>query len=305
MTPDDPAARIEERVGHPGQLLDALKERVQTEGLKQFAQVEGDWLNLMWTLDAYRVAGVPPRGMGRLTSTPQKRLEAVYRSKGNWFAELLAVLLQNRTSLRIAPRQNIQGFSQTHQIDVAWPAREEDPLVCAETKVTGAPAYGSTPARGAMSDWTNRRKELKFAATDLKLYRRDLDTTIDHWGVWRETAPPKTYFLWAARLRPNDRLPKMVEEAQALVNTYLDGAGIFAWREREDGTGYESVPVPHSAQVTELDDVLHRIAAEINREAGADKEAPAPITPTKRAVQTESLLPDEPQQTVLGADSDD
>ena len=37
-----------------------------------------------------------------------------------------------------------------------------------------------------MSDLSNRRKELKFAATDLKLYRRQQETSIDHWGVWRE-----------------------------------------------------------------------------------------------------------------------
>lgn len=292
VTATDRGRRLEERVGHPGERLDALKEKVQAEGIRRFADIQDLWLELMWSLDAHRVNGIPPRGMGKQTSTPQKRLEAVYRSKGNWFAELLALLLQNRTSLRISPRQKVQGFSQTHQIDVAWPAREEDPLVCAETKVTGAPAYGSTPARGAMSDWTNRRKELKFAATDLKLARRDQETTIDHWGVWREQASPKTYFLWAARVRPEkDHITKMVEEAQALVNTYLDGAGIFVWQ--ENGDGYETIALPHSAQVTALDDVLHRIASEISRFAGAEKEAPPPVTPEKRAVQPEQLLPDE------------
>jgi hypothetical protein len=274
-------------------MLAALKDRIQSQALTQFRHIEDDWLDLMWSLDAYRTEGVPPRGMGRLTGSPQTRLDAVYRSKGNWFAEVLALLLQHRTSLRIAPRQSIQGFSQTHQIDIAWPAREEDPLVCAETKVTGAPATRTKPARRAMSDWTNRRKELKFAATDLKLYRRAADTTIDHWAVWRETAPPKTYFLWAARLSPRDRLPKMVEEAQALVNTYLDGAGIYAWQENVDRTGYEALPLPPAAHVTELDDVLHRIASEINRQAGTEKKAPPPVTPGKRAVDPRRLLSDE------------
>jgi len=289
-----PNHSLEARVGHPGELLDALKERIQTDGIRRFVEVQDDWLKVMWSLDAHRVSGIPPRGMGRQGSTPQKRLEAVYRSKGNWFAELLALLLQNRTSLRIAPRQKVQGFSQTHQIDVAWPAREEDPLICAETKVTGAPAYGSTPARGAMGDWTNRRKELKFAATDLKLYRRDQETAIEHWGVWREQAAPKTYFLWAARLRPEkDSLVRMVAEAQALVNTYLDGAGIFGWQENKTGDGYVPLALPASAQVTELDDVLHRIASEINRFTGGDHQPPEPVTPDKRAVEVEKLLPDE------------
>jgi hypothetical protein len=281
---------LEEAVGHPGKKLAALKDKVQDEAIKRFADVENDWLDLMWTLDAYRRANIPPRDMGKKGTSTSQRLGAVYRLKGNWFAELIALLLQNRTSLPIAPRQKVQGFSQTHQIDVAWPAREEDPLICAETKVTGAPEYGTTPARGAMSDWTNRRKELKFAATDLKLYRRDQETKIDHWGVWREQASPKTYFLWAARLRPGDHVPKMIEEAQALVNTYLDGAGIFAWEEMPSADGYRAVSLPHSAQVTALDDVLHRIAAQISGVSGAGKKPPPPVTPPTRAVAVEKLM---------------
>lgn len=292
---DARAAGLERQVGHPGQILDAIKDRIQGEAIRQFAEVEDDYLTLMWAIDAHRIAGVPPRDMGDPNTTAQRRLEAVYRSKGNWFAEILALLLQNQTAQAIAPRQRVQGFSQTHQIDIAWPVRELDPFVCAETKVTGAPAYGTTPARGAMSDWTNRRKELKFAATDLKLYRRDIETQIDHWGVWREAASPKTYFLWAARLRPGtDRISRMVAEAQALVNTYLDGAGIFAWQENDAGTAYRAVSLPPAAQVTALDDVLHRIAAEINRQAPrAGAALPAPIIPQRRAVTTDALL-DEP-----------
>lgn len=291
-TPEEKLVELEARVGHPGEKWQALTDRVQDEAVKQFAEVQSNWLDLLWTLDAYRIAGVPPRDMpGPLD--PLARLAAIYRGKGNWFAGLLALLLENRTSLRIAPRTSVQGFSQTHQVDLAWPARKLDPLICAETKVTGAPAYGSYPARGAMSDWSNRRKELKFAATDLKLYRRQQDTKIEHWGVWREQQPPKTYFLWAARLRPGETVQKMIEEAQAVVNTYLDGAGIFAWVENDDASGYEPVPLPQSSHITALDDVLYRIASEINALAGPEREPPAPVTPDKPAVQAEKLIPDE------------
>jgi hypothetical protein len=70
------------------------------------------------------------------------------------------------------------------------------------------------------------------------LYRRQQDTKIDHWGVWREKTAPKAYFMWAARLRPGkDKVEQMVSEAQALVNTYLDGAGVFAWQVNDGGDG--------------------------------------------------------------------
>jgi hypothetical protein len=298
MAADPQAARLEKIVGHPGDLWEDLLEWVVADGLREFADVQSQWLELMWCLDAYRQAGVPPRGMGS-SKNPAERLAAIYRGKGNWFAQLLAALLENRTDQRVAPKIRVQGFSQVHQIDLAWPERDEDPLICAETKVTGAPAYGRYPERGAMADFTNRRKELKFAATDLKLYRRDRDTAIDHWGAWREDSPPKAYFLWAARLRRGqmkeykskppqrvkaDRISTLAREADALVKTYLDGAGLFAWQLNKDETGYEEVPLGQSERVTQLDDVLHRIASNINRASGGSHEPPEPVRPPVRSV---------------------
>ncbi|HEY8814706.1 MAG TPA: hypothetical protein VIP57_06330 [Candidatus Dormibacteraeota bacterium] len=270
------APELEAQVGHPETLKDSLIRRVQEQKLKQFADVQEDWVELMWSLDAFRVAGLTPTGMGKGGSSG---FEGVYRSKGNWFALLLALLIDNQTGQLVGSRTQVQGFSQLHQIDLAWPARKVDPLVCAETKVTGAPAFGGTPARGAMSDWSNRRKELKFAATDLKLARRQQETAIQHWDVWRQDAPPKCFFLWAARLDPGkrDSVDRMAEGAQSAVNTYLDGAGVFAWKENEAGTSYEPVPVPPSSRISDLDDVLYRIASEIHKAAGKDGEAPAPV----------------------------
>lgn len=187
--------RIERLVGHPGDRWDVLQARIQNESLKSFNSILPDWLDLMWSLDRYIVAGVPPRGMGNPEHTDRKRLEAVNKGKGQWFATAIALLLENWTSHRLAPRARVQGFSQLHQIDVAWPVRQVDPLVCLETKVTG------NPSRGPLNDWSNRRKELKFAATDLKLFRRQQFTTIDHWDVWRESEFPRCYFIWAARLK--------------------------------------------------------------------------------------------------------
>jgi hypothetical protein len=276
------AAELEATVGHPGDKWEVLKQRVQDVHVQAFSAVEGEWLDLMWTLDQYRAAGVPPRGMLAQNTAPAKRLAAVYRGKGNWFATLLSLLLENQTAHRLAPRVRVQGFSQTHQIDVAWPDRDVDPLICLETKVTGAPKSPTDPARGAMADWTNRRKELKFAATDLKLFRRQHLTAIKHWDVWRGSAFPKTYFLWAARLRPNDRIGRMVVESQVLVKTYLEGAGLVAWQEIDNR--YEMVAIPPTDRVSTVDDVLYRIATEIGEIAPPGHEPPAPEIPPERAV---------------------
>ena len=96
MTPES-AATVEERVGHPREKWEDLKASVQDKAISEFIHVQDAWLNLMWTLDAYRIAEAVPRGF--------KDQGAINRGKGNWFAELLALLLENRTHHRIAARQ--------------------------------------------------------------------------------------------------------------------------------------------------------------------------------------------------------
>lgn len=287
------AAELEARVGHPGAKYTKLAARIQDDAIELFADVQEDWLDLMWTLDAYRVGGVPPRDMGKATATAFARLAAIYRGKGNWFSNVLGLLLQNQTSQNVASRGRIQGFSQVFQIDLAWPARKLDPIVCGESKVSGAPAYGSTPERSPMADFVNRRKELKFLATDLKLYRRQHKTKIQHWDVWRQNAEPKVYTLWGARLTPKDNIGKLIEEAQALTNTYLDGVGLFGWIEADSGDRYSPVTLPPAARVSTLDDVLGRIATEINERVGPDGKPPAPVVPVERAVDIERLEADD------------
>ena len=273
------ATTVEQHVGHPDVKWQALIASVEGSAIHRFSDVSAAWLDLMWCLDSYRQANVPPRGVGKPANSPDRRLEAYYKGKGNWFADLLAALLGQQTSQYLAPRAQVEGFSQDHQIDVAWPARKQDVLICAETKVTGAPPCGDTGERGAVADYTNRRKEIKFAATDLKLGHREQREEIRNWRSWRSHATPQTYFLWAARLatgrvNPNtqrlagrDRIETLTREAKALVDTYIDGAGLFAWQLNAAGTAYEEVPLPKTERVTSLDEMLDYIASEINRMA--------------------------------------
>lgn len=262
------------RVGDPFERRDILLDHVQTGAVKSFADVEEDWLALMWSLDAFRVANVPPPG------ARVKTLEALNKKKGDWFAELVAALLQNWTSQPLGARYKVEGFSQYHQIDVAWPERKQDPLVCIESKVMGAPATSTTKARAARDDWSNRRKEVKFAATDLKLYRRQQETSIRHWDQWRTNAPPATYFVLAARLEPGrDDVGRVVQELRSLVDTYVDGAGAIAWEPSPTEDGYQIVPVPKADKKHALDDVLHRIASEIKSTLDPEGRPPEPVVP--------------------------
>ena len=88
---------IEERVGHPERKWNELKARVQGDAVRQFADVQDDWLDVMWTLDAYRIARILPTGF--------KDAGTINRGKGNWFAELVSLLLHHRTHHRIGARR--------------------------------------------------------------------------------------------------------------------------------------------------------------------------------------------------------
>src|SRR5262245_43240137 len=151
-TRETESSKLEEQVGNPVLLWESLKERVQSEALKRFADIEEEWLRFMWSLDAYRSRSVAPRGVSA------KTLGALNRRKGHRIAELLSLLLQNQTSQQIGTRTEVRGFSQAHRLGLVWPVRVADALICAETKVSGAPAFGSTPARGPVDDWPQRRK---------------------------------------------------------------------------------------------------------------------------------------------------
>lgn len=280
-------ARVEALVGNPKVKFDALVERIQKDVVKSFQLVEDDFLDLLWTLDTYRMQQVVPRGMGNpKAKSLDRKLEGIYRGKGNYFSAVVALILGQMTTSQLASRSDVWGFSQTHQIDIAWPARDQrpliDPLICCEAKLTGAPPYAGNDGRGPTDDWSNRRKELKFQATDLKLYRQAQDTQIDNWDLWRKTAPPAVYSLWAARVTDPDAIEYMIREAQVLTSTYSDGVGLYAFRENAAKTGYEPLPLAKgvSQRVTSLDSVLNYIAAQIRRVIAANgNQVPAPVKP--------------------------
>jgi hypothetical protein len=285
------AAAVHARWGHPRERRDILIARVQDHAIRQWSDVQVEWLAMMWCLDQYRIADAPPSGMGKAQLPYRSRLDGIYRGKGNWFSEVLTLLLNNRTGQTLRSRSKIRGLSQNHQIDLAWPDRETAPVVCAESKLSGGPAYLDFRGRGAMDDWTNRRRELKFSATDLKLWRRDQSEKIGHWDVWRHSAMPKTFMLWAALLSETDSVEKMVRETSAVVSSYLDGAGIFAFRRLVDGDGYVPVELPLTPGVETIDTALYRIESEIERalSTGAHLQ---PAAPTDPILNTDRLFDD-------------
>ncbi len=289
-------AELEQLVGTPSEKMAAIRDKIQSESIRSFRQIEVAFLDLLWTIDSYRVRQLTPRAdVDTFGAEGAKLSTANYRGKGNFFSEVISLILSNKTSSPIAARAKVQGFSQQHQIDVAWPARPgttiHDPLVCCEVKLTGAPGFGDTPDRKGRADWTNRRKELKFQATDLKLFRQQANTRIHNWDQWRRKAPPLVYTIWAARVASSAEYTQMVADAQSLTSTYLDGVGVYGFHENATGTGYVSASVSRgvSERVTSVDHVLDLMAAEINDIMHRhDFQVPMPVMPSALAVESQN-----------------
>jgi len=100
---------------------------------------------------------------------------------------------------------------------------------------------------------------------------------------------PKCYFLWGARLTAKDNITKMIREVQALTMTYLDGAGIFAWR--LVGSKYEPINITSKSpadRVSTVDDLLRRISDEI-KQLAPQGEPPPPQLPPSKAIDVSKL----------------
>jgi hypothetical protein len=279
--------RVEELVGNPGERFIELRDRIQNENIKRFRDVESEFLAWLWCVDMYRVEQVTPRvppSSKKAAGLDEDALAAgMYRGKGDRFSDVLSLLLSNKTASRLAPRGKVQGYSQLHQIDIAWPAPDhgvaEDPIVCCESKITGAPGFGATKARTIREDWTNRRKELKFQATDLKLFQAKDDPRIRNWDQWRRSAKPLVFAIWAGRLTNRTELKYMVDQARDLTDTYLDRVGIFGFITNATEDGYEAASPGRDVaeRVTGLDTVLDLIEAEID--SYRDKHPEAGLKP--------------------------
>lgn len=265
--------RLEELVGNPGDLFIALADRIQNENIKRFRDIEADFLAWLWSVDTHRTQQVIPRAPRRKDAdqfSNDALAAGMYRGKGDRFSDVLSLILSNKTLSTLAPRGKVQGYSQLHQIDIAWPAPDHgvalDPIVCCESKITGAPPEGTGKARPIRNDWTNRRKELKFQATDLKLFQSKDDPKIRNWDQWRKGAAPSVYAIWAGRLQTLGELRYMVDQARDLTATYLDGVGIYGFITNENGDGYVAASPGREVaeRVTGLDTVLDLIDAEID-----------------------------------------
>jgi hypothetical protein len=194
--------------------------------------------------------------------------------KGDFFNDLLALLLENCAGVQLYSRGKVPGLIiPKHNLDVTYPSSGPIEFVL-EAKALGTPKHpGSLKAKPAgregSADLDKRIKEIGFKTIDLKAeYSRiaaskgTSPTSISgDLTTWLRAAKPKSYVFLAARvLSENDRARLIRLADQALLVS--DAVGVYCFRPVSvtEFTRYQVDPVPSHLQ---LDRVLFRACQEL------------------------------------------
>lgn len=178
--------------------------------------------------------------------------------KGDFFNDLLALLLENCAGVQLYSRGKVPGLIiPRHNLDVTFPRNGPIEFIL-EAKALGTPKHPGSPrakavGRGGAADVDKRIKEIGFKTIDLKAeYARIMagqGTAPSGMGgdltAWLRSVKPRSYVFLAARVISDAdqlRLIRLAEQA-ALVS---DAVGVFCFRPISDAapTTYRPVEVP-------------------------------------------------------------
>ena len=194
--------------------------------------------------------------------------------KGDFFNDLLALLLENCAGVQLYSRGRVPGLIiPRHNLDVTFPRAGPIEFIL-EAKALGTPKHPGSPkekpaGRGGSADLDKRIKEIGFKTIDLKAeYARILSekgtspsSISGDLTAWLRSVKPRSYVFLAARVVGEADLSRVVRlsEQAALVS---DAVGVFCFRPLSEKapTAYEpaSVPTP-----IELSRVLFRACQDL------------------------------------------
>jgi hypothetical protein len=203
---------------------------------RTFLEVEPIYLGAMRAFDALVADGVADAG-------------DIRNGKGDFFNDMLALLLGNCSGKELHSRPDVPGLSfANHKLDVAYPATGTVDLVI-ETKASGLPKHPGNEkqahpeGRPGSADLEKRIKEASFKNIDIKGDRARLaglggGPTSDL-GNWIKTAPPRCYMFFAVRVVNDQDLLKTVKYGH-IASTWFDACGLYCYGWDASHTEYEA-----------------------------------------------------------------
>jgi hypothetical protein len=235
-------------------------------------------------------------GFDENISTGLADMGDLQNGKGDFFNDLLALILENCAGVQLYSRGGVPGLIfPKHNLDVTFPSTGAIEFIL-EAKAVGTPKHPGSPrqravGRAGSADLDKRVKEIGFKTIDLKAeYARILTATGQSPAVisgdlttWLHSVKPRSYVFLIARVIGDKDRERVIRFAD-VAGQVSDAVGVFCFRPVSDNTPtkYRVEAVPsHIA----LDRVLFRACQDLT---AIKKTQPiSPPTPSPAQVADE------------------
>ncbi len=240
---------------------------------KTWNEIEEPFVRAMEAFDANVASGLADIG-------------DLQNGKGDFFNDLLSLLLENCAGVDLYSRGGVPGFIfANHNLDVTYPNTGVVKFTL-EAKAVGTPRHPLSPkqkpiGRPGSADLAKRVKEVAFKTIDLKAEHGRLmamqgkSPEVQPGGnmtTWLRSVPPSAYLFITARIVSPSDLAAVVAFAHT-AGQVEDGVGVFAFGPPTPNkpTKYRVMPVPVELSI---DRVLYRACQDL---AALKQEPPVPI----------------------------
>lgn len=256
---------------------------------KTWNEVEEGFLRAMEEFDANIVSGIADMG-------------DLQNGKGDFFNDLLALLLENCAGVSLYSRGGVPGLIfPKHNLDVTYPSTGVVEFML-EAKAVGTPKHPGSPkqkaiGRAGSADLDKRIKEIGFKAIDLKAeYARIMASLGQNPTAmtgdltsWLHSVKPRSYVFIAARANSDNDHARLIQFAHvaALVS---DAVGVYCFSpvSASEPTRYATRPMPSHLQLAR---VLFRACQELTSLRSITPLQPP--TPSPAALAEESSAQEE------------
>ena len=273
--------------------LRAMYETAVEMRPKTWSQIEGDFLRAMQGFDANVASGVADMG-------------DLQNGKGDFFNDLLALLLENCADVTLYSRGGVPGLIfARHQLDVTYPDTGVVQFLL-EAKAVGTPKHPGSPkqkpiGRPGSADLEKRVKEAAFKTIDLKSEYARIQAergTSPHGGpgggsltTWLRSVKPSSYLFIAARVVSHNDFQRVLAFA-SIAEQVMDAVGVYCFGPAvaQNPTEYEPIKVPVLAN--QLERVLFRACQDLVAIKSAPTQEPVTPSPATAVPMTEETSED-------------
>jgi len=256
-----------------------MYESAVAAGPKTWNEVEDGFLRAMEAFDSNIAGGIADMG-------------DLQNGKGDFFNDLLALLLENCADIELFSRGDVPGLIfPKHMLDVTYPSVGVAQFLL-EAKAVGTPKHPGSPrqidaGRAGSADLDKRVKEIAFKTIDLKAeYARIMTQQGKEPGQrtgdltsWLRSVKPLSYLSISARVISDNDLER-VQRFARVAGQVTDAVGVYCFRpdDPKSPSTYRRAPVGPDI---EMERVLYRACENLTAMKGAEPVVPTTPSPAE------------------------